>query len=261
MSFGLTMAGVAAALGPMVVPALTGAAVGAGTGLLTGGTSSDDWWQNMLMGGLGGAAFGGMGGMDKLSGMFGGSTATTGVLPAAASKTVGLGSINPAAGAGAVKDYSIFTGGLPAESIWGLPGKDAAGIAAMTGKQGAIPAGFNPASVTRPSGYDAAGLAAISGQQGPVQTAGLFSGGFKPGAYTMGAGDTVSKFTPPPGLLSNENLMKGLIGSSVLKNLKPQQQSKLPSQLSRSTPGQFPYRQPIMGGFMGQRPQRRRFSR
>jgi hypothetical protein len=110
-----------------------------------------------------------------------------------------------------------------------------------------------------PGGYDAAGRAALNPTNvGPVQEAGMFTEGFQPGAYKMGAGDSVSKFTPS----GMSNLQKAFIGSTLYKNLKPQQQqSKLPNQLSRSQPSALPYRQPIMGGFMGKRPPRIRFSR
>lgn len=86
----MSFAAAAAFLGPMVVPALTGAAIGAGTGLLTGdGFSDDDWWQNALMGLGSGALMGAMGpagGSSKLSGMLGEKSMIGGQLGADLSK-------------------------------------------------------------------------------------------------------------------------------------------------------------------------------
>lgn len=105
----MSFAAAAAFLAPMVVPALTGAAIGAGTGLLTGdGFSDDDWWKGALMG-LGGGALSGA--MPQLQGMMG-------------AKGMGGGQLGANLAAGPI-DVPIFDGGFGIDSFSGeLAGKD-----------------------------------------------------------------------------------------------------------------------------------------
>jgi hypothetical protein len=181
----------------MVVPALTGAGIGLGTGLLTGdGFSDDDWWQNALMGLGSGAAFGGMGGMDKLSGMFGSSIG-------------GSSALNPLA-------PGLTTGKLT------------------------IPSGV----FAGPSGLQAVPAAELAANTVP----------FAPGTGLLGGMGGIGD------LMSTDNMYKGLIASTMMKNMKGKDdQIKPPPPVapSFSRPAPPPanvagVRRPIMGGgFMG----------
>jgi hypothetical protein len=116
------------------------------------------------------------------------------------------------------------------------------------------PVGHTPATAI-PGGYDAAGRAALNPSNvGPVQEAGMFTEGFQPGAYEMGAGDSVSKFTPS----GMSNLQKAYIGSQLYKTAAGgQQKTQYPSMsmpgvtAGRGAPQMAPRRPLPMGGFMG----------
>jgi hypothetical protein len=211
------------AAAPILLPAVIGAAGGAGIGALTGdGFSDDDWWQGMIAGGLTGGIGGGMGMFSPAGGgLMGGSaipsSATTGLpsspIPFSTPPTGGLGEFMASVNGAPVGGASSATSGGPLGNFLGST-----------------------------SGYGNNFLGAPSGS--------MFGG-----LSDLARGD-VSGMMP-----SNDTLMKGLLGSQIFKSAAPSGQKQQPqgsiNRGQRAAP--FQPRQPIMMG--GGRPQRRSFRR
>jgi hypothetical protein len=211
------------AAAPILLPAVIGAAGGAGLGALTSedGFSDDGWWKGALAGGLSGGIGGGMGMFSPAGGgLMGGSaipsSATTGLpsspIPFSTPPTGGLGEFMASVNGAPVGGASSATSGGPLGNFLGST-----------------------------SGYGNNFLGAPSGS--------MFGG-----MSNLARGD-VSGMMP-----SNDTLMKGLLGSQIFKSMTPQSKPTKSGSINRGQrAAPFQPRQPIMLG--GGRPQRRSFRR
>jgi hypothetical protein len=211
------------AAAPILLPAVIGAAGGAGIGALTGdGFSDDDWWQGMLAGGLTGGIGGGMGMFSPAGGGLMGGSAIPSKL------TAGLSSSPLPAGIPPTGGLDAFMSSIPTQGL----------SSPITATQGGPLGNFLGST----SGHGINFLGAPSGS--------LFGGLSEIGRGNLGA------LNP-----SQDTLTKGLLGSMVFKNMSPsgqkQQQQGSINRGQRAAP--FQPRQPIMIG--GGRPQRRSFRR
>ena len=211
------------AAAPILLPAVIGAAGGAGLGALTSedGFSDDGWWKGMIGGGL----TGGIGGAAGMFSPAGGGLMGGSAIPSSA--TTGLSS-SP------IPFSAPQSGGLDAF---------------MSSVNGAPVGGFSPATQGGPLGNF---LGSTSGYGNNFL--GAPSGSMFGGMSDLARGD-VSGMMP-----SNDTLMKGLLGSKIFKGMTPQSK---PTQSGSINRGQraapFQPRQPMMIG--GGRPQRRSFRR
>ncbi len=138
MSFGLTMAGLSSAL----LPALIGAAGGAGIGALTSedGFSDDGWWKGAIGGGLLGGIGGGMG-------MFSPAGAVTGP-----SSPLISGASMPGASSGGLEGFMGSLSNAPVTGLGSSPLISGAAMPAATTPS--VMSMLNPSLLTAGGGID-----------------------------------------------------------------------------------------------------------
>jgi hypothetical protein len=175
------------AAAPILLPAVIGAAGGAGIGALTGdGFSDDDWWQGMLAGGLTGGIGGGMGMFSPAGGGLMGGSAIPSKL------TTGVSNVS-LANAPAAGGLDAFMASIPTNGL----------SSPITASQGGPLGNFLGST----SGYGNNFLGAPSGS--------MFGGLSEIGRGNLGA------LNP-----SQDTLTKGLLGSMVFKNMSPSGQKQ-----------------------------------
>jgi hypothetical protein len=156
------------------------------------GFSDDEWWQGMLMGGLTGGIGGGMGMFSPAAGGgAGGLLSPGGSAAALPSSPIVSGAAMP------ITDYSIFTGATP-------------GASPLSSIMGAAPSTLSQ-SPTLLSAAEALNPSMLTG-----------SGGLNPNFFSgSGLSNTFGGMMP-----SNDTMMKGLLGSQILKGLTKQDPKK-----------------------------------